>query len=52
MSYALHFLVLTVAGWVQRRMEAQIEYLIAENAPYRKRLGRAGVRLTDGYRPA
>jgi hypothetical protein len=37
MSHALYCLILTVAGWLQRRMEAQIEYLIAENAIYKTR---------------
>ena len=50
MSHALHFLILTVAGWLQRRLEAQIEYLIAENTVYKQRLGRAGLRLTDAQR--
>jgi Homeodomain-like domain len=50
MSHALHFLILMVAGWLQRRMEAQIEYLVTENALYKKRLGRAGLRLTDAQR--
>ena len=50
MSHPLHFLILMVAGWLQRRLEAQIEYLIAENALYKKRLGRAGLRLADEQR--
>ena len=50
MSHALHFLILTVAGWLQRRMEAQIEYLIAENNVYKQCLGRAGLRVTDAQR--
>src|SRR5215471_5967903 len=50
MSHALHFLILLVAGWLQRRLEAQIEYLIAENALYKQRLGRARLRLTDAER--
>ena len=28
MGHALHFIVLMVAGWLQRRLEAQIEYLM------------------------
>jgi hypothetical protein len=53
MSHPLHFLILTVAGWLQRRLEAQIEYLIAENAAYKQRPGDAGLRFTDrsGFRP-
>jgi hypothetical protein len=50
MSQALHFLILMVAGWWQRRMEAQREYLITDNALYKKSLGRAGLRLTDAQR--
>lgn len=50
MSHPLHFLILMVAGWLQRRLEAQIEYLVAENAMYRQRLGRARLRLTDAQR--
>ena len=47
---ALHFLILLVAGWLQRRLEAQVEYLIAENAMYRQRLGARDLRLTDVQR--
>lgn len=50
MSSTLHFLILTVAGWLQRRMEAKIEYLSAENTLYKQRLGRAGLRLTEKCR--
>lgn len=50
MSHALHFRILTVAGWLQRRQQAQFDYLMAENAIYKKRLGRAGLRLTAGQR--
>ena len=42
-STALHFLILTVAGWLQRRREDQIEYLLAENAVYKEHF--AGKRL-------
>jgi hypothetical protein len=33
---ALHFLVLTVFGWLQRRQVAAIEYLRAENQVLRE----------------
>ena len=49
---ALHFLVLTVAGWLQRRQLAAIEYLRAENQVLREQLGAQGLRLTDAQRPA
>jgi Integrase core domain len=42
-STALHFLILTVAGWLQRRREAHIEYVLAENAVYKEHF--AGKRL-------
>ncbi|MEY4510194.1 MAG: hypothetical protein RLZZ450_2316 [Pseudomonadota bacterium] len=50
MPTALHFLVLTVSGWLQRRQFAAIEYLRAENQVLRERLGDRGLRLTDAQR--
>jgi transposase len=47
---ALHFLVLTVSGWIQRRQLAAIEYLRAENQVLREQLGARGLRLTDAQR--
>ncbi|MEY4510203.1 MAG: hypothetical protein RLZZ450_2325 [Pseudomonadota bacterium] len=47
---ALHFLVLTVSGWLQRRQFAAIEYLRAEKQVLRERLGDRGLRLTDAQR--
>ena len=47
---ALHFLVLTVSGWLQRRQLAAIEYLRAENQVLREQLGARGLRLTDAQR--
>ena len=39
-----------VARWLQRRMEAQIEYLMAENALYENRLvGRVVLRLAAAH---
>lgn len=47
---ALHFLVLTVAGWLSRRQLAAVEYLRAENAVLRAQLGSKRLLLTDGQR--
>jgi hypothetical protein len=46
----LHFLILTVAGWLQRRREVYIAYLLAENAVYREHFAKRGLRLTDAQR--
>jgi hypothetical protein len=48
---ALHFLILTVAGWLQRRREEYIAYLLAENAVYKEHFAKRGIRLTDAQRP-
>ena len=50
MPDALHFLVLTVAGWVNRYQEDQIEYLREENRILREQLGGRRLRLTDAQR--
>jgi transposase InsO family protein len=47
---ALHFLILIVAGWLQRRREEQTAYLLAENAVYREHFAKRGLRLTDAQR--
>jgi hypothetical protein len=47
---ALHFLILTVAGWLQRRREEYIAYLLAENAVYKQHFAQRGLRLTDAQR--
>jgi putative transposase len=47
---ALRFLVLTVAGWLQRRREEYIAYLLAENAVYKEHFAKRGLRLTDAQR--
>lgn len=47
---ALHFLVLTVAGWLSRRQIAAIAYLREENRVLRSQLGSKRLRLTDGQR--
>ncbi len=50
MPPALHFLVLTVAGWVNRRQEDLIDYLREENRVLREHLGPRPLRLTDAQR--
>jgi putative transposase len=47
---ALHFLILTVAGWLQRRREEQIAYLLAENMVYKEHFAGRSLRLTDAQR--
>ena len=47
---ALHFLVLTVAGWISRRQGEAIEYLLEENRVLREHLGERRHRFTDGQR--
>jgi len=47
---ALQFLIFTVAGWLGRRREAYIEYLIAENAVYKQHFAKKRLRLTDAQR--
>ena len=50
MSDALHFLLLTFAGWVNRHQEAVIDYLREENRILREQLGERGLRLTNAQR--
>jgi putative transposase len=47
---ALHFLILTIGGWLQRRREEYIAYLLAENAVYKEHFAKRGLRLTDAQR--
>ena len=47
---ALHFLLLTVSGWVTRRQLAAIDYLREENRVRRAQLGPARLPLNDGKR--
>ncbi len=49
-STALHFLVLTVAGWMNRRQVDAIEYLLEENRVLREHLGKRRLRFTDAQR--
>jgi putative transposase len=50
MPDALQFLVLTVAGWVNRHQEDLIDYLREENRVLREQLGPRSLRLTDAQR--
>ena len=47
---ALHFLLHTVCGWVNRRQLAAIEYLRAENHVLKQQLGGRRPRFTDAQR--
>jgi hypothetical protein len=46
----LHFLILIVAGWLQRRRDEHIAYLLAENAVYKEHFVGKRLRLTDAQR--
>ena len=50
MCPALQFLILTVAGWLNRQQVAVVEYLIAENRVLREQLEGRRLRLTDAQR--
>ncbi|MCP3994684.1 MAG: transposase [bacterium] len=50
MSHVLHFLLLTLAGWLDRQQEDLIEYLREENRVLREQLGGRPLRLTDAQR--
>ncbi len=50
MSHALQFLVLTMAGWLNRQQEDLIDYLREENRVLREQLGGRPLRLTDAQR--
>ena len=47
---ALQFVVLTWAGWVNRKQQGVIEYLLEENRVLREQLGGRRLRLTDDQR--
>ena len=47
---ALQFLLLTFAGWVNRRQQQVIEYLLEENLVLREQLGGRRLRLTNNQR--
>ena len=46
----LQFLLMTFAGWVNRRQVAMIDYLKEENRVLREQLGGGKLRLTDDQR--
>src|SRR5580765_316013 len=46
----LQFLLMMVAGWLQRQQTTVIEYLIAENRLLRGRLGNRRIIFTDAER--
>ena len=46
----LHFLLLVVAGWIQRVQARRLDYLLAENRLLRARLGAKRLRLTEPER--
>ena len=46
----MRFIILLVAGWVNRQQLAQIEYLIEENAVLREHLPGRRIRFTDSQR--
>jgi len=48
--FALQLLVLIVSGWVNRRQQLAIEYLLEENRVLREQLGNRRLRLTDAQR--
>ena len=50
MPHALHFLVFTVAGWLNRHQEDLIDYLREENRILQEQLGGRALRLTDAQR--
>jgi len=50
MPHALQFLVLTLAGWLNRHQEDLIDYLREENRVLCERLGGQPLRLTDAQR--
>ena len=47
---ALRFLLLTFAGWVNRKQQKVIEYLLEENSVLREQLGGRRLRLNDDQR--
>jgi hypothetical protein len=49
-NFHLQFLLLVFAGWINRRQQAVIEYLQAENQSLREQLGKKRIRWTDAQR--
>ncbi len=46
----LQFLLLAFAGWLNRRQQLVIDYLLEENRILRQQLGKRRLRLTDDQR--
>src|SRR5262245_46841321 len=44
------FLVVCVAGWINRRQQQVIEYLIEENRVLREQIGKSRMRFSDNQR--
>jgi hypothetical protein len=49
-STVLHFLILTVAGWMNRGQLDAIDYLLEENRVLREHVGGGRLRFTDAQR--
>src|SRR5262245_32145334 len=45
-----HMLLLILVGWINRRQQDVIEYLLAENRILRKKLGKKRILLNDDQR--
>ncbi len=45
-----HLLLLILAGWINRRQQDVIEYLLTENRVLRQKLGRKRILLNDDQR--
>ena len=48
--YLLQFLLMTVAGWVNRKQQDAIEYLKEENRVLREHLGSRRIRFSNEQR--
>ncbi len=46
----MQFLILTLASWLNRRQQREIDYLLEENRVLREQLGKRRLRLTDDQR--
>ena len=45
-----HLLLLILAGWINRRQQDTIEYLVTENRTLREKLGKKRILLDDDQR--
>jgi len=50
LNLPLQFLLLTFGGWVNRRQQARLEYVLEENRILREQLPGRRLRLTDEQR--